>query len=432
MSTPPELRIQGIYQQRQEGYFMQRVKLAAGVITADQALHVCAIADRFSGGEVHLTTRGSMELHWLRMEDLPEVARFLAEAGLTSRGACGGAVRGVTCSTHGHAGFPVARRLAQRLHSHFTNNPSFEGLPKKFKIAVEAGSAGARHLIQDVGIVLAGTDGETGRFDVWTGGGLGRAPAPGFLLAREVSEERVVPIVEGIVRIYAAHTPPGKRLKHLLAEIGRDRFRDLLEAETGWSMPELFPDTGSESGVSASGACRRLEARPFAGEIATANLRKVAECARRFAGGVMMLTVDQNIALHLVDEANETEAREALAAAGFPGTSREERVTFRICPGSHECRMGLGPTRDIARAILERLEPGVEHLAWAISGCHNSCSQPQLAGMGVVISRLAHGEDGERLPRFDILRSRSGEPFAVVAEENLTLDELLQAVGRRP
>src|SRR5690242_15924679 len=107
-----EYRLDGIYRQRQDGFFMQRVKLAAGVISSAQARTVAAISTRFGQGTIHLTSRGSMEIHWLQEADLPEVKRALAAVGLTSRGACGGAVRGVTCSSQGALGFPAVEVLA--------------------------------------------------------------------------------------------------------------------------------------------------------------------------------------------------------------------------------------------------------------------------------------------------------------------------------
>ncbi len=425
MVNMQELRIEGIYQQRQDGYFMRRIKLPAGVLSTEQAIAICAIADRFAKGRVHLTTRCSMELHWLREEDLPEVAREFVAAGLTSRGACGGAVRGVTCSTQAMTEFPAVERLAWQLHSHFTGNPRFEGLPKKFKIAVEGGYAGGRHLIQDVGLVLVRLDGEKAWYDVWTGGGLGRAPVPGFLLAEAVPAERIIPFVEQVVRVYAANTPIGKRLKHLVAEVGRDGFRQLLAEQAQETAAVSSLSTPGRVNVAAPG--RRIEARPFAGELTTAELRAVAESAQAFAGGTIIVTAEQNLALHLADDADPAAAGAMLTKAGFAGTTREEQMTFRVCPGNHECRMGLGPTREIARSIMEQLEPAAEKLTWAMSGCHNSCAQPQLAEVGVVISGLIKDASGERHPRFDLLRG-TGEPFARPVATNLTLEELLAAV----
>ena len=115
--------------------------------------------------------------------------------------------------------------MARRLHRHFTGNPRFERLPKKFKIGIEADVSGRRHLIQDVGLVLSDSNANGSRYDVYVAGGLGREPQAGFLFEAAVSENRIIPLIEAIARVYAAHTPAGKRLKHLIREIGEQEFR---------------------------------------------------------------------------------------------------------------------------------------------------------------------------------------------------------------
>lgn len=429
-SDTKDYRLDGIYQQRQAGFLMQRVKLPVGVISSTQARTVSEVAERFGRDRIHLTTRGNMEIHWLRESDLPEVKRLLATAGLTGRGACGGAVRGVTCSSQGAAGFPLIEALARRIQRHFTGNPRFERLPKKFKIGIEADSSCRRHLIQDVGLVLVrGTDGR-GWYDIWVAGGLGREPQPGFLLAEAVVEERVIPMIEAILRVYSAGAPAGKRLKHLLATIGQEEFRRRLDSDPGAheelppckGMPEiLVPADDSQQ--------RRIEALFFAGGLSGAELGKLCDFSDTWSHGVMMVTVDQNIAFPLALHVDPSQARQALDLAGFAGTSREERITFRVCPGTHECRAGLTPTRDIARNVLEAMGPGAEGLTWAISGCHNSCTQPQLADVGIISSRLVAGDDGQRTPRFDLYRTVS-EVLGQRVEASLHLEELLAAVCR--
>lgn len=423
-----QLRLDGIYQQRQDGFFMQRVKLAAGVISADQVRTVCTAADRFGRGRIHLTTRGSMEVHWIQESDLLAVKRLLASVGLTSRGACGGAVRGVTCGSQGAVGFPLLESLARRLHRHFTGNPRFERLPKKFKIGVEAAAVGRRHLIQDVGLVLARTENGRAWYDVWGAGGLGREPQPGFLLVGEVSEERVIPLVESVVRVYAAHTPAGKRLKHLVREIGQEELRRRIEADST-AHEELPPYSGlSENLVTASGdPHRRIEVPIFAGGLSSGELARLADFSAAWADGVLMVTADQNIAFELHSDLDPETALNELEQAGFVGASHEERVIFRICPGSHECRMGLALTRDTARTIIAAIGPEAERMTWAISGCPNSCTQPQLADVGIVVSRLVAGDDGQRTPRFDVYRSEE-DGLGRRTEEGLSLAGLLAVV----
>jgi sulfite reductase beta subunit-like hemoprotein len=400
-----------------------------GVLSAEQAQKVADIADRFAGGGIHITTRASIEFHGVQGDALPDIGRMLAAVGLTTRGACGGAVRGVVCSTPFLEGFAATQVLARKLHRHFTGNPNFEGLPKKFKIGVDAGYEGSRHLIQDIGLVRAGTDGEQDRYDIWMAGGLGREPHPAFLFERGVAEERLIPLIEAVVTIYRRHTPQGKRLKHLVRERGEAGLRETLGEELA-GKAALFLADGFARHLTppapAAGATR-LEAGVFAGELTTAALRRMAEIASDHAGGFMVLTGDQNVAFFVQAEARD-EAAQALAAAGFTGASREERTNFRVCPGSHECRMGLAPTRDIARSVLAAMGLACERLAWAIAGCPNSCAQPQLAGAGIVTAKLVKGEDGERHPRFDLYRRSEADAFGIPTRQGLTLAELVETV----
>jgi len=417
-----DYRLDGIYPQRQDGFFMQRVKLAAGIISAGQARVVAAVSTRFGQGMIHLTTRGSMEIHWLQETDLPGAKRMLATVGLTSRGACGGAMRGVTCSSQGAVGFPALETMARRLHRHFTGNPRFERLPKKFKIGVEADVSGRRHLIQDVGLVLS--DGKAGepRYDLYVAGGLGREPQAGFLFESAVSEKRVIPLIEAIARVYAARTPAGKRLKHLLREIGEIEFRRLVAQDP--SAEEELPDvTGLPENPAPVSGSRRLVAQVYAGQLTSQQLETLADFADLWADGILTATADQDISFQINAELDPAEALSALTRCGFD----DRQVTFRICPGNHQCRVGLSPTRDVARTIIDSMGPAARTLSWALSGCPNSCTQPQLSDVGIVSSSLVKDDDGGRTPRFDVYRL-SSEGLGTVVERSLTLDELCSKV----
>ena len=139
-----------------------------------------------------------------------------------------------------------------------------------------------------------------------------------------------------------------------------------------------------------------------------------------------MVTGDQNIALHPEGGSDPSRVLQALREAGFGGDAPRDRVTFRVCPGNHECLAGLAPTREIAGLALEAMGPVAQQLGWAISGCPNCCAQPQLSQAGVVSSRLVSEPDG-RAPRFDLYRAGSGL-FAEPVQQELTLDALLEAV----
>ncbi|QWV92980.1 nitrite/sulfite reductase [Geomonas oryzisoli] len=426
--TDKNLRLEGIYPQRQKEFFMQRVKLPAGIISAVQALKVAQLARRHARGVVHLTTRGSIELHWLTESDLPVVAAQLAQVGLYNRGACGGAVRGVICGSLSAAGAPALEALVRKIHRHFTGNPRYEKLPKKFKIGVEADTSSKRHLIQDLAFVPAPSDDGRSRYDVYAAGGLGREPVPGFLLAQGVAEEAIIPLVERVLVEYEANTPPPKRLKFLVGQIGQEEFRRRVLGDGLAELPVSAPTlTASLVPVPAADE-DRLEAHVFAGELAADGLAALAAVAATFCGGMLMVTGNQTVVMHVVEGSNRKEARQALAEAGFANEAAAERVVFRVCPGNHECLMGLAATRDVAAAVVAELGEEALKLNWAISGCPNCCAQPQLAQAGIVASRLVSDQAG-RTPRFDLYRAGAGA-FAEPVQQGLTLAELLAEVKK--
>lgn len=423
-----DYRLDGIYRQKQEGFLMQRVKLAAGTISSIQARMVAGIADRFGRGIIHLTTRGNMEIHWLREDDLEEIKRRMAAVGLTGRGACGGAVRGVTCADQGADGFPRVESLARRIQRHFTGNPRFERLPKKFKIGIEAEGSGRRHLIQDAGLLLACSRDGRNWYDLWIGGGLGREPQPALLLEREVAEERVIPLLEALLRVYMAGASPGKRVKHLLHQIGEEEFRRRLEADPA-AAEQPPPCTGlADALVPGAGSHgRRLLVPVFAGQLSTALLTELADFADTWADGVLLVTANQDIAFRLSDSVDPSRAKQALPEGSSSSLPVRDGVSFRICPGSHECRAGLVATRDIGGIILATMGPTARGLTWALSGCPNSCTQPQLADVGIVASGLVAEEGGGRTPRFDLYRPQD-RGLNRKTDSALTQEELIATI----
>jgi sulfite reductase (ferredoxin) len=428
---PQSLRLEGVYQQN-NGRYMQRIKLPGGLISAEQAAKVATIADQLAGGMLHLTTRGSLELHGLAEEELPLVARQLAAVGLTSRGACGGAARCISCNTSFAPDYPQVQVLARKLHLHFTQNPHFEGLPKKFKISVDAGYAGARHLIQDVGLVLTPEGDAPDCFDVWVAGGLGKEPQPAFLLASQVPEEQLIPLLEDIIGLYKEHAPKGRRLKHLVREIGQEGFRALLGHHRSPTTVAPLVDGFAKSLTHPEtvAATIKLEASVFAGQLTAAALRGLALIAQQYATGFLVVTTDQNVVFFIQGVGQASQAADELTSLGFSGTTPEERVAFRICPGNHECRLGLAPTRDLAREMIAAMGSTARHLTWAISGCHNSCGQPQLADIGLFAAKLTKSADGTPTPLFTLLRRTGPDVFGQPEGELLTFSDVLSRIKR--
>jgi sulfite reductase beta subunit-like hemoprotein len=427
--NPQQLRLDGIYQQTGDDLWMQRIKVPAGALASEQALKIADLAEQFAGHRAHLTTRGSIELHDLHSPALAEVNRGLASVGLTGRGACGGAVRGISCSTSFSPHFQICQSLARKLQRHFVGNPSFEGLPKKFKIGVDGDRETGRQLIQDAGLVFAGKKDDQPLWDVWCAGGLGREPRPGILLGERIPEARLIPLIEGLIRIYRDGVERGKRLKHLLNAIGEDEFRSRLRAATP-TPPAPTPTSGLGETLSLKSAVEPLTVRVFAGELSAAGLRRLAHLAKDYADGSLLITADQDLAFLPGDASRRSALQRHLAGLGLDEQTTAPQPCFRICPGNHECRMGLSATRDVARQVLTLLPTSSAGQSFAIAGCPNSCSQPQLADFGIITRTLVKDADGRRTPRFELLggeKTGFGTPIAT----ELGLQELLDTIKEK-
>jgi sulfite reductase beta subunit-like hemoprotein len=246
-----------------------------------------------------------------------------------------------------------------------------------------------------------------------------------MLLREKVRETELLSLAEATVRVFARHAPQGRRLKYVARTIGPERLRELIEAD--FTPPAFVQD--SLAGALTADTGVRLDIPVFAGELEASQLRRIAATAANRGDGMLMLTANQDLALFLTDTAALAAARTELAFHGLLPAATEVPVACRICPGSHECRMGLAPTRDVARQLLAALGPQARTLTWAISGCPNSCSQPQLADVGIMTSRRVKAEDGSRTPRFDLYR-RSGDGLGTAVASGLDLTGLLQEIDR--
>src|SRR5436309_11583540 len=245
----------GTYGQRQPGFQMLRVKIAAGVLKPAQLRVLAEIADEYSTGRGHLTTRENIQFHFVKLENVGAAMRLLAHAGLTTREACGNTVRNVTacpvagiCPGEAFDVTPYALGVSRYLLRH----PDFHDLPRKFKIAFsgcadDGGCAVAG--IHDVGLIaqMRGSNGTARRgFKVLVGGGLGSLPTESAVLTEFLPEEELLPTIEAVLRVFS-ETGNRKnkfkaRMKFVLREKGIEEFRRLVfeKRKTSQAPAEVF------------------------------------------------------------------------------------------------------------------------------------------------------------------------------------------------
>ena len=245
-------RLNGVYTQRQEDFVMVRAKIPQGVADASQLRAVASVADLFSRGFAHFTTRQDVQFHFVRPADLDDALRVLADAGLTTREACGNSVRNITaCPLAGVAddeAFDVTPS-AEAATRHLLGHPLSSSLPRKFKIAFE-GCAEDHVLtaIHDVGL-LARVREEEGRsvrgFAVVAGGGTGTVPTSARTLLEFLPASDLLALLEAVLRVFdrlgERKNRQAARLKFLVRKMGREAFRAEVEAELGRVRAEGVP-----------------------------------------------------------------------------------------------------------------------------------------------------------------------------------------------
>src|ERR671914_2908438 len=143
--TPDQWRmfrlVRGTYGQRQTGDVqMLRVKIPQGVLTAPQLEALAEVGERFSRGFGHITTRQNIQFHFVKLHDVEPAMRLVADAGITTREACGNSVRNITaCPYAGVSGDEVfdVTPYAEALTRYLLRHPLSASRPRKFKIAFE-------------------------------------------------------------------------------------------------------------------------------------------------------------------------------------------------------------------------------------------------------------------------------------------------------
>src|SRR3972149_559092 len=232
----------GIYGQRQQGVQMVRIKIPFGKITAKQLLRIADIADEYSNGNIHLTTRQDVQIYYVSLSKTPELWAKLEQDEITLREACGNTVRNITASST--AGIDPKEPFditpyANALFRFFLRNPIQENLGRKFKIAFSSGNDdSAFTFIHDLGFIpkVKIVDGKIVRgFKVVIGGGLGAQPILAQIAHEFLPDDQIIPFSEAVVRVYDRYGERNNRhkarIKYLIAKIGLETFLKLAEEE---------------------------------------------------------------------------------------------------------------------------------------------------------------------------------------------------------
>jgi sulfite reductase (ferredoxin) len=454
---------------------MQRIKVPGGGLNARQLEVMAELAEEYSDGIAHVTTRQDFQLHYVHIDDTPSIMRRLAAAHITTREACGNSVRNVTacpyagvCPDEVFDVTPYSRALAQFLLGH----PDCQNFGRKFKPAFSGCSQHACGLtnMHDFGVVATKRN-ENGiekrGFEVYVGGGLGAVPYQAKLLEEFVAPEELLPLAQSIARVFARlgekKNRNRARIKFLIQDVGIDKFRELVREERRALMPDprwidfvKDAEDFEEVPLRPSGPWPSLFSHSFErwmrtntrlqkqngyltvsialplGDITANQLRSLADIVRRFTFETIRTTVEQNFVIRWVSQTDLAELYTALQAVGLAEPTAGTIVDIVSCPGTDTCKLGISSSRGLAGELRQRLaeksyqlDEAVQNLHIKVSGCFNSCGQHHVADIGFYgVSRKI---SGYAVPHFQVVlggewqnnASSYGLPVVAVPSKNI-------------
>jgi sulfite reductase (ferredoxin) len=426
---------------------MMRIKIPFGGVSPEQLEVMADLAEEYSDAIVHITTRQDVQLHYVHIEDTPDLMRRLAAVDITTREACGNSIRNITacplagvCKTETFDVAPYAEALMRFLLGH----PDVQDFGRKFKPAFSGCEHEACGLVQmhDAGYVARIQDGERG-FKIVVGGGLGAVPHQAKVLSEFTPEEELLPVMQAVCRVYARlgekKNRGRSRIKFLIAKIGIDEFRRLVEEERKtlphderWTaflkdMPQTSGDPvrapaplsgdrpeGFDAWYASNVRPQRQDGYSVVtlslplGDLTSEQSRGLADVARRFAGDNMRTTVEQNMVLRFVSDADLPAIYEALDKWNLAAPGAETIVDVTTCPGTDTCKLGISASRGLAGELRRRLSvksaslpQSIKDLRIKVSGCFNSCGQHHVADIGFYGN--SRKIDSRTVPHFQVI-----------------------------
>lgn len=395
-------------------YFMVRIRIPNGILKSQQVRVIADCAKRFARGLADITVRQNIQLHWVEIENLPELLEQLERAGLTTLGACGDVTRNITgCPLSGVDGNEVfdSSPVALELNRRFVGNAEFYNLPRKFKVSI----TGCRDWctypeINDVGltgIVRKRASGEEKGFSIRVGGGLSTQPFLAERLNAFIPYDKAIDAVRGIAEIFRdadvlRQNREQARLKFLFLKHGWNAETMLAELErrVGFKFdaaePESLPSGvfRDHVGIHAQKQTNLsyVGASVLRGRTSADQLFAIAELADRYGSGEVRTTTMQNVIFVNVPTRDAAALGSELEQLGMKIEPSPFWRGAVACTGTEFCKLAITETKSFARWIVEELEgrvPGFhEQLRINVTGCPNSCGQHWISDLGLEGKKL--------------------------------------------
>ena len=442
----------GVYGQRQPGVQMVRIKLPYGKMTLAQWKRIADVSDEFATGNLHLTTRQDVQIHFVSLDRTPELWSLLEQDSITIREACGNTVRNVTASDQ--AGIDPDEPFdvtpyAHGVFEYFLRKPVCQDMGRKFKIAFSSSEKDtALTFMHDLGAIprIREVDGEVKRgFKVMVGGGLGAQPFLAITTHEFLEEELLIPYIESVLRVFDRYGERASRhkarIKFLIQKIGIDAFNELVnEQQKALTYQRYKIDVSSESSIVNRAASSpftidnsQLTIDPFKfeiwkktnvypqkqegyftvyvrilnGNISSVSSRTLIEKLRPVIADDIRVTINQGLQFRFVKPEHLEYIYSALEQEGFAKAGFGSVADVTSCPGTDTCNLGISNSTGIAQVLSEVIDEEYPELLYnkdiaiKISGCMNSCGQHGMASIGFHGSSLK--AKGQVIPALQVL-----------------------------
>ncbi|MFN8194642.1 MAG: nitrite/sulfite reductase [Nocardioidaceae bacterium] len=401
-------------------YFMLRVRSDGGRLDLAQLRAIARVSTTYGRDTADITDRQNIQLHWIRVEDVPAIWTELEAVGLTTVEACGDTPRVIL-------GSPVAGVAAdeivdgtpaiEEIVRTYIGDPSLSNLPRKFKTAVSGSPAqDVAHEINDVSFVGVVHPELGPGFDLFVGGGLSTNPMFAKRLGAFVTLAEIPEVWHGVVQVFRDYgyrrLRNKARLKFLLADWGAERFREVLETEyLGRALPDGPPPPAPPVRRDHVGVHRQRDGRfyvgaaPVVGRVNGSLLASVADLAEAAGSDQVRLTAQQKLLVLDVAEEALPALTDGLAALGLDTAPSEFRRGTMACTGLEFCKLAIVETKATAATAVAELEdrlPDFAHpLTLHVNGCPNSCARIQVADIGLK-GQIVTDDEGNQVEGFQV------------------------------
>lgn len=438
--------LRGVYGQRQKietdsyGVQMIRIKLPFGRVTSEQLIRIADVADEFTNGNLHTTTRQDIQLHFVRLDDTAELLTKLEEAGITTRDACGNTVRNITASSIAGIDpdepFDVSP-YANELFKYFLRNPICQDLGRKFKIAFSSSDKDSAYTyFHDLGFIpkIKIENGIEARgFKVVIGGGLGAQTYIAQTAFEFLEENKIIPFTESVLRVFDRYGERTKRfkarIKFLIDEengIGLNHFLELVKEEenslksksykidrgntlaeppTEHEIPDVtLPEEKKYADWLKTNVFQQKQKGFYAvqiklqlGNIHSDTARKLALLVKGFASDDIRITVNQGLLLKFIRRDALKYIYSELDKIGLAEPGFDTIADITACPGTDTCNLGVANSTGLAKELEKLIKEEYYDLIFdskiriKISGCMNSCGQHMAADIGFHGSSVKNG-----------------------------------------